>query len=144
MATITELMLSIRENRVLFYHKDTNQFDGWPCSAIEMENMDENAQIPFEDEDTNNFRLPSYEEVNHQDIMRFFVRECIEEKEIRKALFDTLRRGDYIDAYINKLRELNLYDEFDMVCGDIYLQIFEEWAKENGLNFWNEEETETI
>lgn len=143
MSTVTELMLSIRENTILFYHKDMNQFDRWPRSEIEMENMDENARIPYEGEDTNNYRLPSYEEINHQDIMRFFVRECIEEKEIRKTLFDILRRSDYIDGYISKLRELNLYDDFDMVCGDIYLQIFEEWAEKNGLNFWNREESET-
>lgn len=143
MSTITELMLSIRKNTILFYHKDMNQFDGWPRSAIEMENLDENALIPYEGEDTNNYRLPSYEEINHQDIMRFFVRECVEEKEIRKELFNILRRSNYIDAYISKLRELNLYDDFDMVCGDIYFQIFEEWADKNGLNFRNREESET-
>jgi hypothetical protein len=29
---------------------------------------------------------------------------------------------------LDKLRELNLYDDFIDACGDIYIQIFEEWA----------------
>ena len=27
-------------------------------------------------------------------------------------------------------------NDFDEVCGDIYIQIFDEWAKENNLNFF--------
>ena len=38
-----------------------------------------------------------------------------------------------MDAYLDKLHELDLYEDFVDVCGDIYLQIFDEWMKENGL-----------
>ena len=79
--------------------------------------------------------LPTYEEINHKDIMRFYVKECVEDKEIRRQLFNILRRDDYMDAYLDKLHELDLYEDFVDVCGDIYIQIFDEWIKENGLDF---------
>lgn len=133
MNTIIDLMLLVRERRDIYYHKDTNKFDNFPISEIERKNISPDARIPYKD--MNNFRLPSYEEIDHKEIMRFFVRECVEDKEIRKQLFDILRRGDYMDAYLDKLHELNSYDYFVDVCGDVYYQIFEEWADENDLNF---------
>lgn len=67
--------------------------------------------------------------------MRFFVKECLYDQQIRKQLFDILRRYDFIDAYIEKLYELDLYEDFVNVCGDIYYQIFDEWAEKYGLVF---------
>lgn len=133
MSTVIDLMLLIREHTTIFYHKDTNQFDYCPVSAIEMENLSLDARIPYED--TNNFRLPSYEEIDHKGLMRFFVKECVYDQQIRKQLFDILRRYDFIDAYIEKLYELDLYEDFVNVCGDIYYQIFDEWAEKYGLVF---------
>lgn len=43
-----------------------------------------------------------------------------------------------MDAYLDKLHELNLYDDFVDACGDIYFQIFNEWADKNGLDFKND------
>ena len=103
-------MLAVRKWHPVFSHKDTNQFDYWPFSEIERENMDENAQIPIED--LNNFKLPTYEEIDHKDIMRFYVKEFVEDKEIRKQLFDILKRHEYMDAYLEKIKELELYDGF--------------------------------
>ena len=40
-----------------------------------------------------------------------------------------------MDAYLDKLHELNLYDDFVDACEDIYIQIFEEWADKNNLEF---------
>ena len=133
MNTIIDLMLSIRKNRLIFYHRDTNQFDCCPISALEMEKLSPDQKLPHKD--MNNIRLPSYEEIDHREIMRFFVREVVDDKECRKQLFDVLRRHEYIDAYIEKLQELNLYDDFVDCCGDIYFQLFEEWADKNNLDF---------
>lgn len=127
-------MLAINKwNAYLFYHKDTNTFDGYPVSAIQLQTLDENARLPMKDE--NNFRFLTYDEINHKDIMRFYVKECVDDKEIRKQLFNILRRSDYIEFFIEKLNELSLYDEFEIVCGDIYYQIFYEWAGKNDLKF---------
>lgn len=47
MSTVIDLMLSIREHTTIFYHKDTNQFDYYPFSAIEMENLSPDARLPL-------------------------------------------------------------------------------------------------
>ena len=133
MNTVIDLMLAVRDSRPVFYHKDTNQFDYWPISEIERETLDPNARIPYKD--LNNFRFPTYEKINHEEIMRFYVKEFVEDKAVRKQLFDILRRDEYMDLYLDKLRELDLYNDFIDACGDIYIQIFEEWAEENGLDF---------
>lgn len=133
MMKIMDLMLLIRERTHIYYHKDTKEFDGWPVSARQLENISYDEKIPYKD--LNNIRLPSYEEIDHKDIMSFYVREFVEDKEIRKQLFYTLRRSEYIDAFIDKLREFNLYDDFVDACEDIYIQIFEDWAEENELDF---------
>lgn len=134
MSSIIKLMLAINNrNAYLFYHKDTNTFDGYPVSAIQLQNLDKNARLPVKDE--NNFRFLTYDEIDHKDIMRFYVKECVDDKEIRKQLFNILRRYDYIESFIEKLNELSLYDEFEMVCGDIYEQLFFEWTEKNELKF---------
>lgn len=68
--------------------------------------------------------------------MSFYVRECVDDKDIRKQLFNILRRHNYMAAFIEKLNELNLYDEFVNCCVEIYVQIFEEWAEDNDLDFF--------
>ena len=133
MNKIIELMLAIRDKGTIFYHKDTEQFDHYPFSEFERRKLDPDTLIPIND--MNNIRLPSYEEINHEEIMRFYVREYVEDKEIRKQLFDILKRNKYMDAYLDKLHELNLYDDFVYTCEDIYIQIFEEWADKNNLDF---------
>ena len=75
-------------------------------------------------------RLPSYEEINHKDIMTFYVKECVVEKKYRQKLFYILRNHDYMDRFIDAIKELNLYDEYKMVTDDLYNQIAEEWAEE--------------
>lgn len=134
MSTIIELMLSIKDRYIhLYYHKDTGVFDNYPVSAIELKQLDPNAKISLRDE--NNFCFLTYDEIDHKDIMRFYIKECVDDTEIRKQLFYILRRDNYVDAYIGALRKFDLYDEFEMVCGDVYEQIFFEWAEKNGLNF---------
>ena len=67
--------------------------------------------------------------------MRFYVKEFVEDKEIRKQLFNILRRHNYMDMFLDKLHELNLYDDFIDACGSVYIQIFNEWADKNDLTF---------
>lgn len=132
MNSIIEMMLAIKERIPVYYHKDTNKFDRLPYSKTEKPDPD--ALLPIGN-DRNTIMLPTYEEIDHEDIMRFYVREYVEDKEIRQQLFNILRRRDYMDAYLDKLHELNLYDDFVDACGDIYIQIFDEWVDKNDLNF---------
>ncbi|MCM1025624.1 MAG: hypothetical protein NC432_04275 [Roseburia sp.] len=130
--TVMDLLLAVRENSPIYYHKDLKVYDRFAYSRGE--ELDFNALLPIED-DGNTIELPSYKEIDHEEIMRFYVREFVEEKEIRKQLFSILRRIDYIDAFLEKLRELDLYEDFTETCGDIYIQIFSEWAEKNHLSF---------
>ena len=134
MATALDLMLAVNKSRLqVFYHKDMNCFDTMPVSSIELENLDMNAQIPFKDE--NNFRFLSYEEINHKELMSFYVHECVVDKATRKKLFDVLRRYEYVELFLETLKSLELYEEYIMFAENVYVQMFEEWAKENGLEF---------
>jgi len=133
MNTIIDVMLNINKNNCIFYHKDTNEFDYCPVSRKELERLSPDARLPMKD--LNNFKLPSYEKIDHKDIMRFYAKEFVEDKETRTILFNILRRFDYIDAYLNKLKELDLYQDFLDACGEIYIQIFNEWAEKNDLGF---------
>ena len=132
MSTIIEIMLAIRERNPVYYHKDTKQFDRFPYSKAE--NLNPNAMLTL-GSDRNTIILPTSEKIDHKDIMRFYVRECVEDKEIRRQLFNILKRMNYMDAYLDKLHELNLYEDFVDACEDIYIQIFDEWSEENDLNF---------
>lgn len=132
MSTIIEVLLAVRERIPVFYHKDTKQFDRRPYSKSEK--LDPNELLSL-DGDRNTIMLPTYEEIDHEDIMRFYVKEFVEDKEIRQQLFNILRRRDYMDAYLDKLHELDLYEDFIDACGDIYIQIFDEWVDKNDLSF---------
>lgn len=136
MNTIIDLMLAVREQTCIFYHKDTNQFDYYPFSKINIDKGLPHRLLPGND--LNTFKLPSYDEINHKEIMRFYVRECVEDKAIRALLFNSLKRNNYMTPYLDMLHELNLYDDFIDACGDIYIQIFQEWAYKNKLDFKKE------
>lgn len=132
MEWIVDLMLHINNSMVtMFYHKDTNTVDFYPKSQIEMKTLSMDAKLSMHD--SNNFRLPSYEDIGHEEIMRFYVREYIEDKETRKILFGILRRDKFVDAFVEMLHELKLYDDFIDACGSVYEQIYREWGEENGL-----------
>lgn len=134
MGKIIELMLAVNSRDVLFfYHRDTNVFDRYPVSAIQFQHLDMNARLPLKDE--NNFRFLTYEEIDHKDIMRFYVKEYVDDKEIRKQLFNILRCTDFMDSFIAELHKQNLYDDFEIECQDIYEQMFMEWAEKKGLTF---------
>ncbi len=50
----------------------------------------------------------------------FFVRECVNDKDMRKELFNILRCHHYIDEFLDKICEFDLYDDFELICGNIY------------------------
>ena len=75
-----------------------------------------------------NIMLPTFKEIDHKSIMSFYVKSCVIEGDIRKQLFYILIRYDYVVPFIDKLKELGLYEEFEDCCGSIYNQIIEEWS----------------
>ena len=138
--TPMELLLHVRKHQMIWYHKDTKSFDHLSMSAEKIEYMlnhqDEAARTPMGDgKDAEDIPLPNYEQINHKEIMSFYVREFVEDKESRKQLFNILRRGDYMDAFLNRLQELNLYDDFKDAVESIYDDIFAEWVRDHDLSF---------
>ena len=80
------------------------------------------------------FELPTYEEMDHKEIMRFYVREFVYEPEYRKALFDILKRYEYMDAFYEKLKEFGLYEDYCDATDGLYNDILYEWADKNNID----------
>lgn len=47
-----------------------------------------------------------------------------------------------MDAYLDKFRDLDLYDDFVDACGSVYVQIFDEWADKNGLDIGKDKKSQ--
>lgn len=77
--------------------------------------------------------LPTFEQIDHKNIMTFYVKQCIEDKSVRKKLFDILRNHDYMDKYLSAIKELDLHDEYKSVTDDLYRQLAHRWAAANGI-----------
>ena len=84
------------------------KFKDFDKSSLEDKN---NSIIPHHKE-LNIYKLPTYDDINHEIVMRFYVKECVIDKKVRKELFDTLRNHDYIDKFNNTLKKYNLYEEY--------------------------------
>ena len=80
------------------------------------------------------FELPRYEEINHKKIMRFYVKKFVYEPEYRKALFDILKRYEYMDAFYKKIKEFGLYEDYCNATDSLYNDILHDWAVENNID----------
>lgn len=54
------------------------------------------------------YELPTYKDMNHKEIMRFYVKETVYEKDVRKKLFDILKNDDYMNKYIDNFIEYEM------------------------------------
>lgn len=92
----------------------------------------EDMRIPFFEE-LGLLTLPSYQEIDHKSIMSFYVKECVEDKDVRKQLFYVLRNHDYYDKFMDLIKKLGLYDEYLEVTDSFYFQMAYEWCLENNI-----------
>lgn len=134
--TITELFLYIHRGDVYLYY---DVFDNCITNmSINKKERDRVVSLAnkniYVNDVKDNIMLPTFSQINHKEIMRFFVRECVYEKEIRKVLFDILRRDEFVKLFVEKLKELDLYDLFDDCCGSIYYDILTEWADSHSID----------
>jgi hypothetical protein len=134
---VIELLLKIKPGINIYYHKDTKQFSFNPCSDIQLNILKQEGPEEFcklyEEKKENNICLPSYEDLHHNEIMREFVKEFVEEKETRKKLFFILNRKDYIDVFLQALKDFDLYDMFEEVYSEYYDNIFQMWLDHYGI-----------
>ena len=48
-------------------------------------------------------------------------------------MFYILRRDDFVNPFIEKLKELDLYEEFCDECGNLYDDILISWAEKHSI-----------
>lgn len=135
------LLLLDAYGKILFYDDRTGTVTKEPVDMKELREVLSRKDVDDieEGEIHRNIPLPSYDEIDHKGIMSFYVKEFVEDKEIRKQLFYILRRDSYVKDFVNKLKEYNLFDDYEATCGSIYDQIISEWAKENNLTLGKKE-----
>lgn len=128
MATFWDLVFAInKEDKNIYYHRDTKVFDRCPLSSIELKNIHNRMQeeLTLDYKDPNNVRFLTFDEINHKEVMKDFIKfGGIYEKEIRKQLFNALRYHDYVNKFLAKLKELKLYDDFIAHSSDYYNSVF--------------------
>lgn len=83
--------------------------------------------------DLNIYMLPTYQEINHKEIMTLYVKKCVVDKKIRQALFYTLRNDDYLDKYYNQLRTYGLFQKYLEFSNSYYEKIFDQWKIQNNI-----------
>lgn len=85
--------------------------------------------------DLNIYKLPSYEEINHYEVMRFFVKECVDDKNIRRELFDALRYNIYMERFVDVLKKYDLYKEYLGSTDWYYDDIIKRWMEKYNITF---------
>ncbi len=66
---------------------------------------DDNRPIIPNYKDLNIYKLPNYKELDHKDIMTLYVKDSVNDKEIRKELFNALWNCNYLHKFYNDLRK---------------------------------------
>lgn len=84
-------------------------------------------------ENLNIYMLPAYNDLNHKDIMTLYVKKNINDKEIRKVLFYTLRNYDYMDKFYDNLRRYGLFKDYLEYSNYYYEQIIRDWKIKNNI-----------
>ena len=111
MATFWDLVFAInKEDKNIYYHRDTKVFDRCPLSSIELKNIHNrmHEELTLDYKDPNNVRFLKFDEINHKEVMKDFIKfGGIYDKEIRKQLFNALRYHDYVNKFLAKLKKLN-------------------------------------
>lgn len=131
----------IKENKVYFYKSDikniVNPYDYLkkyiPDNYDELSDEEiKKLNIP-DYEELNIYMLPEYKEINHKDIMTLYVKRKVENKEVRRNLFYTLRNYDYMDKFYNNLRKYGLFKDYLDYSNYYYKDIIDNWIERNNI-----------
>lgn len=140
--TLIDIIRIIKDRMVLFYKTDiksiVNPFDYIkkyiPDNYDKLSDEEiQKINIP-EYEDLNIYRLPDYKELSHKDIMTLYVKNNVTNKEIRQALFYSLRNYDYMDKFYNNLRKYGLFKDYLEYSNYYYKQIIKDWEIKNNID----------
>lgn len=139
--TLLDILRIIDERRIFHFKIDTCEIVN-PFDYLEKYLPNNYADLTDEElqklnipdyKDLNIYRLPTYEEINHKEIMTSYVKCCITNKEIRQALFYALRNHKYMDKFYNNLRKYGLFKEYLEFSNEYYNEIINKWKIKNKI-----------
>lgn len=96
------------------------------------EEEQEKIHIPSYEE-LNIYELPNYKKIDHKEIMTSYIKNKVKDKEIRQALFYTLRNHNYLEKYYNNLRKYRLFKDFLDYSKDYYNMVLRNWEQEKNI-----------
>lgn len=134
--TIADVLMNIHDRQCLFLKTDTMEIVN-PMDFLEKYLPENPTEEDYEKLPTKAslhiYALPGYEFINHEFIMRFYVKNMIDDKEIRKELFYILRNHDYLDKFYVSLKKHNLFEEYREYSSDYYHSVFRQWCEKNNI-----------
>lgn len=136
--TVIDILRQTHESEIYFLKTDTMEivkpFD-YLKKFLPANPTDEDYKKLPSKRSLNIYALPSYEFINHKEIMTWYVKEMIEDKEVRKELFSVLRNYNYMDKFYEVLNKYNLFDDYDQFSYDYYLSVYDQWCKKEDIKF---------
>lgn len=139
--TLLDFLRVIKRYESIYYKSDIKEIVN-PFDYMKSNLPDENynvsdseskiVRVPT-DEEVKIYKLPSFEEMNHKHIMSKYVKKYIEDKDIRRDLFYTLRNYDYMDKFYDLLREYGLFKDYIDKTNYYYNEKLDDWIKENNI-----------
>ena len=134
--TIADILMDIHDRECVFLKTDTleivNPWDYLKEFLPENPTEEDYEKLPSK-ESLNIYPLPSYEFIDHKNIMSEFTHSIYGNPEIRKELFYILRNYDYMDKFYECLKKHDLYDEYRNYASDYYDYVFREWCDEHNI-----------
>ena len=140
--SLIDILRIMRKNQVRFYKSDIKSIVR-PYDYLKEYIPDNYGDLSDEEikklnipdyEDLNIYMLPTYEKINNKEIMTSYVKNNIEDKEIRKVLFYALRNYDYMDKFYNGLRLYGLFKDYLEYSFDYYYNILKKWKEKNNID----------
>lgn len=136
--TIADILMDIHDMECVFLKTDTMEIvEPWDYIKKYLpENPTEEdyKKIPSK-ASLNIYPLPSYEFINHKQIMSEFVKNINDDKDMRKDLFYILRNHNYMDKFYDYLKSHDLYEEFRSYSSSYYHFVFREWCEKHNIKY---------
>ena len=134
--TIIDALMDIHYGECVFLKTDTmelvNPMDYLRKYLPENPTAEDYEKLPSK-KSLNIYPLPSYEDIEHKNIMSEYVHNIYDNKEVRKELFYILRNHNYMDKFYECLKKYNLYDDYYNYASDYYNFIFNDWCEKYNI-----------
>lgn len=134
--TVADILMLTHESQCFFIKTDTmeivNPFDHLKKYLPKNPTEEDYKKLPSK-ESLNIYPMPSYEFIEHKNIMREFAKNIYDDKKVRQELFYILRNYDYMDKFYDCLKKNNLYEDYKNYASDYYNFVFMEWCNKKNI-----------